>query len=157
MVKSDCLADRWFYHALCDRGIAFQFGLDQLLGRGARPTARDQKMKNKGFSVALSILGALVVCRGAADGEVPRIGFLGNSTAALEANLMGSFREGLRDLGYVEGRNILIEYRWAEGKYERVPVERPAKFELVINLRAAKQIGVTIPQSVLYRADKAVK
>ncbi len=53
--------------------------------------------------------------------KVPRIGFLGNSTAALEVNLVGPFREGLRDLGYVEGRNIVIEYRWAEGKYERFP------------------------------------
>ena len=53
--------------------------------------------------------------------KVARIGFLGNSTAALEANLIGPFREGLRDLGYVEGRNIVIEYRWAEGKYERFP------------------------------------
>ena len=50
-----------------------------------------------------------------------RIGFLGNSTAALEANLIGPFRQGLRDLGYEEGRNITIEYRWAEGKYERLP------------------------------------
>jgi putative ABC transport system substrate-binding protein len=54
-------------------------------------------------------------------GKLPRIGFLGNSTAALETNLVGPFREGLRDLGYVEGRNVLIEYRWAEGKYERFP------------------------------------
>jgi putative tryptophan/tyrosine transport system substrate-binding protein len=54
-------------------------------------------------------------------GKVYRIGFLGNSTAALEANLVGPFREGLRDLGYVEGQNILIEYRWAEGEYERFP------------------------------------
>jgi putative ABC transport system substrate-binding protein len=53
--------------------------------------------------------------------KIPRIGFLGNSTAALEANLVGPFRDGLRDLGYVEGRNILIEYRWAEGKYDRFP------------------------------------
>jgi len=53
--------------------------------------------------------------------KVPRIGFLGNSTDALEENLVGPFREGLRDLGYVEGRNILIEYRWAEGMYERFP------------------------------------
>jgi putative ABC transport system substrate-binding protein len=54
-----------------------------------------------------------------ATGKVHRIGFLGNSTAALEANLVGPFREGLRDLGYVEGRNIVIEYRWAEGDYKR--------------------------------------
>jgi putative ABC transport system substrate-binding protein len=44
-------------------------------------------------------------------GKVSRIGFLGNSTAALEGNLVGPFRDGLRDLGYVEGKNILIEYR----------------------------------------------
>jgi ABC-type uncharacterized transport system substrate-binding protein len=53
--------------------------------------------------------------------KVPRIGFLGNSTAELEANLIGPFRDGLRALGYEEGRNIVIEYRWAEGKYERFP------------------------------------
>jgi putative ABC transport system substrate-binding protein len=50
-----------------------------------------------------------------------RVGFLGNSTAALEANLIEPFRQGLRNLGYEEGRNITIEYRWAEGKYERLP------------------------------------
>src|SRR5262245_8829396 len=50
-----------------------------------------------------------------------RIGFLGNSTPALEANLIGPFREGLRALGYEEGRTIAIEYRWAEGRYERFP------------------------------------
>lgn len=50
-----------------------------------------------------------------------RIGFLGNSTAALEANLVGPFREGLRSLGYIEGANTRIEYRWAEGRYERFP------------------------------------
>ncbi|HEX2501147.1 MAG TPA: ABC transporter substrate-binding protein [Methylomirabilota bacterium] len=52
---------------------------------------------------------------------IHRIGFLGNSTAALEANLVGPFREGLRELGYVEGHNLVIEYRWAEGRYERFP------------------------------------
>ena len=54
-------------------------------------------------------------------GKIPRVGFLGNSTAALEANLVGPFREGLRNAGYIEGHNVVIEYRWAEGQYERFP------------------------------------
>ena len=49
-------------------------------------------------------------------GKIPRICFLGNSTAELEANLIGPFREGLRSFGYIEGKNIAIEYRHAEGK-----------------------------------------
>jgi putative ABC transport system substrate-binding protein len=71
------------------------------------------------------LTGGIVVSPLAAEaqqaGKVYRVGFLGNSSAALEANLVGPFREGLRELGYVEGRNIVIEYRWAEGKYERFP------------------------------------
>ncbi|MBR0719215.1 ABC transporter substrate-binding protein [Bradyrhizobium liaoningense] len=57
-----------------------------------------------------------------AQPKIPRIGFMGNSTVALEANLVDAFREGLRELGYEEGRNIIIEYRWADGKYDRFPV-----------------------------------
>jgi len=71
--------------------------------------------------IAGGLLAAPLAAEAQQAAKVPRIGFLGNSTAALEANLIGPFREGLRDLGYVEGRNILIEYRWAEGKYERFP------------------------------------
>ena len=66
-----------------------------------------------------------------AQGKIPRVGFMGNSTAALEANLVDSFREGLRELGYEEGRNIAIEYRWADGQYERFAA-------LVAELIAAK-------------------
>ena len=76
-----------------------------------------------GFTLtfALSLLLGPVATQAQQTAKLHRIGFLGNSTATLEANLVGPFREGLRDLGYVEGRNVLIEYRWAEGKYERFP------------------------------------
>ncbi|HEX6077995.1 MAG TPA: ABC transporter substrate-binding protein, partial [Methylomirabilota bacterium] len=72
-------------------------------------------------TIAGGLLAAPLATEAQEAGKVYRVGFLGNSTAALEANLVGSFREGLRDLGYVEGRNVVIEYRWADGKYERFP------------------------------------
>ena len=66
-------------------------------------------------------VGPTLVAEAQQLGKVHRIGFLGNSTAALEANLIGPFREGLRENGYVEGRNLVVEYRWADGKYDRFP------------------------------------
>src|SRR5690349_7019920 len=66
-----------------------------------------------------------------AQSKISSIGFMGNSTAALEANLVDAFREGLHELGYEEGRNIVIEYRWADGKYDQFPT-------LVAELIAAK-------------------
>jgi putative ABC transport system substrate-binding protein len=78
-------------------------------------------VKGIGCIITLGILLGSLAAQAQQTGNVYRIGFLGNSTAALEANLVGPFREGLRDLGYVEGRNVLIEYRWAEGKYDRFP------------------------------------
>jgi putative ABC transport system substrate-binding protein len=53
-------------------------------------------------------------------GRVARIGFLGSASATASAKSVDAFRTGLRDLGYVEGRNIVIEFRWAEGKYDRL-------------------------------------
>ena len=54
-------------------------------------------------------------------GKVPRIGFLGAASPSTFAPRLEAFRLGLRDFGYVEGVNITIEYRWAEGRYERLP------------------------------------
>ena len=53
--------------------------------------------------------------------KVARIGFLGAESAAGYRSQADAFRTGLRDIGYVEGKNILVEYRWAEGKYDRLP------------------------------------
>lgn len=67
------------------------------------------------------IVAGPVVAQTDDKGHLFRIGFLGNSTATLEANLIGPFREGLRERGYVEGENLQIVYRWAEGNYKRLP------------------------------------
>src|SRR4029453_17300992 len=78
-------------------------------------------MRVIGLAVILTLTLAPLTGEAQQAGKARRIGFLGNSTAALEANLVTPFREGLRELGYVEGQNIAIEYRWAEGKYKRFP------------------------------------
>jgi putative tryptophan/tyrosine transport system substrate-binding protein len=54
-------------------------------------------------------------------GKIPLVGYLspGSSTAELARD--EAFRQGLRELGYIEGKNIVIEYRFAEGKFERLP------------------------------------
>ena len=97
--------------------------------------------------------GAAAACPVAlfAQPKIPRVGFMGNSTAALEANLVSSLREGLRELGYEEGRNIVIEYRWADGKYEQFPA-------LVAELLAAKvDVIVTAGTPASLAVKKATK
>jgi putative ABC transport system substrate-binding protein len=54
-------------------------------------------------------------------GKVWRIAFFGSTSPSGYASQTKAFREGLRELGYVEGRNVIIEFRWANGKYERLP------------------------------------
>jgi putative tryptophan/tyrosine transport system substrate-binding protein len=53
--------------------------------------------------------------------EMPVIGFLSSGTPAGLAYLTAAFRQGLNESGYLEGRNVAIEYRWAEGQYDRLP------------------------------------
>ena len=53
--------------------------------------------------------------------KVPRIGFLGGSSASAYSSFIKAFRQGLRDLGYEDGPNIVIDYRYGEGKRDRLP------------------------------------
>jgi ABC-type uncharacterized transport system substrate-binding protein len=54
-------------------------------------------------------------------GKMYRIGFLGSASAAANKDRLEAFKHGLSEFGYAEGRNIAVEYRWAEGNYERLP------------------------------------
>jgi putative ABC transport system substrate-binding protein len=54
-------------------------------------------------------------------GKVPRIGFLGTTSPSDRPPLLDAFRQGLRELGWVEGQNIVIDYRFAEGRLDRLP------------------------------------
>ena len=66
-----------------------------------------------------ALCGAVVEAQQA--GKIPRIGFLGSASASGSAIRVEALRAGLRDLGYVESKNIVIEFRWAEGSYDRLP------------------------------------
>jgi putative tryptophan/tyrosine transport system substrate-binding protein len=68
---------------------------------------------------ALSLLRAPLAATAQQAGGTVTIGYLGNSSPSLEADLVDAFREGLRQLGYVEGQNLVIRYQWAEGQQER--------------------------------------
>ena len=72
-------------------------------------------------TLALGILSAPLPADAQQAGKVYRIGFLGGASPSVAARPLEAFRQGLRDLGYVEGKNIVIEYRYAEGKFERLP------------------------------------
>jgi putative tryptophan/tyrosine transport system substrate-binding protein len=105
-------------------------------------------------------LGAMLVARRVAEaqtaGNVTRIGILGNvpRTDHQGAELWGAFIEALRELGYVEGQNLMIEQRSSEGRYERLPALARElarlKVDVIVvpagqNARAAQQVTRTIP------------
>ena len=73
------------------------------------------------LAVALALGLLAPVAQSQQAGKVYRIGYLGSTSASNTARQLDSLRAGLRELGYVEGKNIVIESRWAEGKYDRLP------------------------------------
>ena len=77
--------------------------------------------------------------------KVPRIGFLGATSPSTNAARIEAFRQGLRELGYVEGKNIVIEYRWAEGKTERLPDLAAELVRLKVDIIVTAGAAVTRP------------
>src|SRR5437899_8631464 len=79
-------------------------------------------MRRIGLAVVLALSLALAPFAAEAQpGKVFRVGFLTAYSSSAEAPLFESFRQGMRELGYEEGRNIAYETRWAEGRLERLP------------------------------------
>ncbi len=100
------------------------------------------------------ILGALLVADAQPPPKVPRIGFLSATSPSAIAARVEAFRRGLRELGYVEGKTIVIEWRYAEGKLDRLSELAAEQVGLKVDVivsagppitRAAKEATATIP------------
>jgi putative ABC transport system substrate-binding protein len=99
--------------------------------------------------------GAMIAVRGlrAQQKPVPVIGFLSGASPGATASYVAAFRQGLSETGWVEGQNVAFEYRWAEGRYDRLPALAAdlvlRKVDLIAatggSARAAKNATSTIP------------
>jgi putative ABC transport system substrate-binding protein len=105
-------------------------------------------------ALALGLLATPLGIAAQPAGRLYRIGFLGGASASGYAALVEAFRLGLRDRGYVEGKNVAIEYRWADGRYDRLPALAAELVRLKVDVivtqgtpaaLAAKQATTTIP------------
>jgi len=113
-----------------------------------------------------AMAGALIATVRAASAQpqaakVYRVGFLGTTSASEFAGRVDALRAGLRDLGYVEGKNIVIEFRWADGNLDRLPQLAAELVWLKVDVLvthaqgtpAAKQATTSIPIVMAYTAD----
>ena len=118
------------------------------------PSRRIQNRKWAGI-VALAVI--LAICGARAEAQqparIPRIGILSAPSASSFSARVEAFRRRLRELGYVEGTNMVIEYRYAEGKLERLPDLAAELVRLKVDIivtagsanSAAKKASATIP------------
>jgi putative tryptophan/tyrosine transport system substrate-binding protein len=100
------------------------------------------------------LLAGAVIAKAQQPAKIPRVAYLLGASLSDNAARIEAFRQGLRDLGYVEGKNITIEWRSAEGKPDRLPALAAELVRLKVaviitagstNTRAAKEVTPTIP------------
>jgi putative tryptophan/tyrosine transport system substrate-binding protein len=88
-----------------------------------RKAAPRTKIPNRKWVGLFAIVVALTVCRARAEAQqakIPRIGYLSANSASAEQPRLDTFRQGLHALGYIEGQNTVIEYRFTDGKFDRL-------------------------------------
>jgi putative tryptophan/tyrosine transport system substrate-binding protein len=145
---------------MCDKA-----GMRSSSFRSDNRKSKIQKRKLVGIvalAVILTMYGAVAQAQ---PKKVPRLGFLGTTSPSDISARVEAFRHGLREVGYVDGQNITIEYRWAEGKLDRLPnlaAELVShKVDIIVThgetaIRALKQVTKTIPIVVGVTGDLIV-
>ena len=78
------------------------------------------KSKSQGLSVVLALAALLLALAARTEAQPKKVGFLGSGSASANASRIEAFRQGLRELGYIEGKNIVIERRYADAIIDRL-------------------------------------
>src|SRR5580765_7996240 len=103
------------------------------------------RVQRRDFLIAAGALLAVpLVAEAQQVAKVTRIGYMSNNLAT-SPHLREAFRQGLRDLGYVEGRNLVIEYRDAEGKVERLPALAAELVALKVDVIVTEGANTRVP------------
>jgi len=112
------------------------------------------KLRRRALAVVAGVLAAPVASYAQQPAKIPRIGFLHPGSQQASDVQLQAFRDGLRELGYVEGKNLQLEIRWGEGKLERLPMLAAELVQLKVDIivaatspsvEAARQATRTIP------------